>query len=73
MDVDDAAENEESEDVVKTLIQATTYEITHHDKKEVVELLKEVVMNPKNLTKNPNFGFFVFWLKMKFNLSSLCF
>ena len=33
MDVDDAAENEESEDVVKNLIQSTTNEIIHHDKK----------------------------------------
>ena len=43
MDVDnDTARNEESEDVVKNLIQSTTDEIIHHDKKELVELLKEI-------------------------------
>ena len=47
MDVDDdaaaAAANEESEeDVVKNLIQSTTDGIIQHDKKELVELLKEI-------------------------------
>ena len=42
MDVDDdTAKNEESEeDVLKNLIQSTTDEVIHHDKKELVELIK---------------------------------
>ena len=44
MDVDDdTAINEESEeDVLKNLIQPTTDEVIHHDKKQLVELLKEI-------------------------------
>ena len=43
MDVDDdtAGKEESEEDVVKNLIQSTTADIILHDKKELVELLKE--------------------------------
>ena len=40
MDVDDADEDEENEDVVKYLIQATTDEIIHHDKKRARGVIK---------------------------------
>ena len=40
MDVGDAAENEENEDVVKNRIQFTADEIIHHDKKRVRGVIK---------------------------------